>query len=196
MAIVVKCPDCGGTIGGSDNDGDYPCTCRIPEEDTPAPSQAPAGAAANASLPDDRTAEDLGTDVADAPGTPTLARQPKVCCQCGKDLTGQRRYKDSAGYWCTACHKLDRDRNKIQGEPCDDCGRIFPPEKLQPFDNHKLCIRCIRERREVQSKKRRIKVSDKHYKEEEKRRLVLLLLVFGFLLTLAILAYFGVIGEK
>ena len=66
------------------------------------------------------------------PGMPDPVVKPKVCCKCGKDLEGKKRFKDSLGYWCEACHFSEKRKEKVDHEPCDLCGRYTEKRKLQP----------------------------------------------------------------
>jgi hypothetical protein len=71
----------------------------------------------------------------------------KKCCQCGKDLRGHRRFKDSIGYWCKDCHRVDKARHTVAEARCPDCGRMRPLDKLyQTDDGTQVCKQCMNER--------------------------------------------------
>lgn len=77
----------------------------------------------------------------------------KKCCQCGKDLRGHRRFKDSVGYWCKDCHRVDKARNTIPEGRCPDCGRMRPLDKLyQQDDGSQVCSACVKERAKIAEK--------------------------------------------
>lgn len=70
----------------------------------------------------------------------------KVCCQCGMELNGRPRFKDSAGrYWCPTCNDHDHERNLPV--PCADCGNELLHEQLKEFGGAMLCELCIEKRR-------------------------------------------------
>jgi NMD protein affecting ribosome stability and mRNA decay len=71
----------------------------------------------------------------------------KVCCSCGKSVEGHRRFKDSAGYWCKDCHRVDRKRQQAPEGRCPDCGRMRPIDKLiTAEDGAAVCSACMKER--------------------------------------------------
>ena len=144
MASELICPDCGGVIGAGPDDARFRCVC------------SGGGAAAD------------DTEVAVAP--PPAA---KVCVNCGKDVTGQKRAKDSRGYWCYECHKEDMRKEKGADKPrvrCPDCGRGVPADSLINFDGIPICQKCRAERSEMAKEKRRFRpsVGTKHYDLQEK----------------------------
>src|ERR1041385_5649145 len=69
----------------------------------------------------------------------------KTCCNCGKVLTGHRRFKDSVGYWCKDCHRTDKARNKAMETKCPDCGRPVPINSLQQYQDRRICFACYKE---------------------------------------------------
>jgi len=92
---LLLCPDCGGIIGASTTtDAGRPCICF----GAPTP-EVPAGELA------DPFGEGDPNDTAVMP-VPDDGR--KSCCMCGKDVSGTKRMRDERGYWCYACHKLDK----------------------------------------------------------------------------------------
>src|SRR5580700_1127770 len=134
MSTELICPDCGGIIGAEASDAGRACTCfatsatataDVPT--TPAPIEiAPA---------EDASSDTVVERVEESP-------KAKVCCQCGKDLTGHRRLRDSRGYWCYACHKLDKEANKPKGVACAGCGRIVPEAALGDYEGQQMCGPC------------------------------------------------------
>jgi len=77
----------------------------------------------------------------------------KTCCQCGKDLRGHRRFKDSIGYWCKDCHRVDKARHTVAEARCPDCGRMRPLDKLYQTENGtQVCKQCMNDRSEKAKK--------------------------------------------
>jgi len=78
----------------------------------------------------------------------------KACCECGIDVSGRKRMKDSQGrYWCYECGTADQMRKGkgSNGSLCPDCSQMFPPVKLMKHENQYVCpdcyeMRIVRER--------------------------------------------------
>jgi len=124
--------------------------------------------------------------VAEALGAPKVQ---KVCCICGKDVSHEKRAKDSRGYWCYDCHKAERARERAAEAgkvPCHDCGRLVVPKALIAFEGDKICARCKESRQE--KKKYRASAVGKEHAVHETRQFVLLGL-FGLLLLAVILLH-------
>ncbi|HTW95608.1 MAG TPA: hypothetical protein VMD30_12475 [Tepidisphaeraceae bacterium] len=124
--------------------------------------------------------------VAEPMGMPKVL---KICCICGKDVSHEKRAKDSRGYWCYDCHKAERAREKASEGlkvPCHDCGRLVLPVALITFEGDKICGRCKEARAE--KKKYRASAVGKHHEMHEKRQFILLAL-FALLLLLVILGH-------
>jgi DNA-directed RNA polymerase subunit RPC12/RpoP len=182
MSTSIICPDCGGIVGATEKTPEgMPCTCflgygvKVP----PAPD-----------LSDEE--DPSATHLLDAPKP-----KGKICCMCGKDVSGKKRLRDSLGYWCMDCHRADQKRRKPQGIPCPKCGRIVKPETIVVEDNQKMCSRCYRElldERRPGSKRFRM-VSFKAYDQQERIRLLVLFGIFFALLLIILLKAMGWIGE-
>jgi len=177
MSTDLICPDCGGIIGGSPEDPGKACTCW-------------SNKGTSAGLEDgSQTSGD--TVIEKAPAPPV-----KVCCQCGADLAGKKRLRDSRGYWCYACHKLDQEKNKPKGEKCDDCGRIVAVAALSDFEGRKICGICRNDRKEMaEAQRRRSGISSAHYDQLDKKRLLWMLAIVAVLVGIIILRHFGIIGS-
>jgi hypothetical protein len=69
----------------------------------------------------------------------------KVCVACGKDVAGQKRFKDAQGrYWCYDCGVDDHVRkHPEEGAACSKCGEKFSPTKLFEFDGGSFCESCL-----------------------------------------------------
>src|SRR5690606_8542124 len=78
-------------------------------------------------------------------------------CQCGIDVRGRKRMKDSQGrYWCYECGAADQMRKGqgLGGSVCPDCMQTFPPVKLMKHSGKYVCSNCyearVRREREKQ----------------------------------------------
>lgn len=91
------------------------------------------------------------TDVVPSPA-PAENGSRKVCCVCGKDLAGHRRFKDSTGYYCKDCHKADKAANTPDERRCDGCGRKILIAKLIPWADEHICSTCHKERLSLRKK--------------------------------------------
>ena len=121
---------------------------------------------------------------------PAGARRAKVCCNCGKDLTGHRRFKDSVGYWCKDCHRTDKARHKAMETKCPDCGRLIPINALQQYQDRRICFNCykeamVRDRREYSKQ-----VSQREHTKHEKTRLLILAAVALVLIVIILVGKF------
>jgi len=162
METTVLCPDCGGVIGGDGSDGRMVCRCYQP----PAPRPI-------AGMPD-----------------PTPPKS-KVCSHCGKELEAKKRFRDSMGYWCEACHfseKRDKSDNHV---PCDSCGRYVIKHKLLDYENIRICTRCLKEKQRIARKLRRPVVFGTEHRAHEKKTLLALLGVALLLLLIILLSSMG-----
>jgi hypothetical protein len=111
-------------------------------------------------------------------------------------LTGQKRLRDSRGYWCYACHKLDQERAKPKGERCADCGRIVATAALSDFEGRHICGACRNDRKEAALRERRLTgPSTEGYKQLTKTRLLWILAIVAVLLAIIILKQLRVIGS-
>jgi hypothetical protein len=119
----------------------------------------------------------------------------KVCCQCGKDLTGQKRLRDSRGYWCYACHKLDKEANKPKGEKCPECSRIVAEAAMGDFEGRRICGKCREDLKERAREQRRLSpVKTDAHEELAKRRLFWILGIAAVLVLIIILKTLKIIG--
>ena len=71
----------------------------------------------------------------------------KVCCVCGKDVNGRKRFKDAQGrYWCVACNDAGLhpipEAAKVGAHACGDCGKVLSAGELQDYHGQKLCEGC------------------------------------------------------
>ncbi|MFN4241766.1 MAG: hypothetical protein ACK4PI_00860 [Tepidisphaerales bacterium] len=111
----------------------------------------------------------------------------KRCCQCGKDLRGHRRFKDSVGYWCKDCHRVDKARHTVAEARCPDCGRMRPLDKLyQTDEGTQVCKSCMNER-VAQAKRRAVKLAIEQGEKSGERMKTLALVGVLVLLALVVL---------
>ena len=72
----------------------------------------------------------------------------KVCCTCGKIVSGRKRMRDSEGkYWCIPCGKADQEKKQklIAGViACSGCYKPFPVKKLKEYGSSTYCPACYR----------------------------------------------------
>jgi hypothetical protein len=175
MSTELICPDCGGVIGGDPADSARACKCW-------------ANKSPNGDLPGPDSSGDTVIERQEAP-------RPKVCCQCGIDLTGKKRLRDSRGYWCYACHTLDKEANKPKGERCADCGRIVAEAALSEFEGRRICGPCRAERKELAKERRRLSpVKTDAHDRLAKQRLYWLLAILALLIVIIILQRLKIIG--
>jgi hypothetical protein len=71
----------------------------------------------------------------------------KACVACGKNLSGQKRMKDSQGrYWCMECGAEDQRKKMASGVTsaniCNGCGDTFPVHELSVWGSKRLCPKC------------------------------------------------------
>jgi hypothetical protein len=180
MSADLICPDCGGVLGGESSDGNSPCTCFSSKAHTSSESSS-----------------DFSTD--NRPSGDTVVEKAvveKVCCQCGKNLNGHKRLRDTRGYWCPECHRADKAATTPKGAKCADCGRFVAEAGLTEYHGLQICGICRAQRRDLEKEQRRLSpVKTNAYEEMNKRKLYGLLAVFGVLLIIIILHELKLIGH-
>jgi hypothetical protein len=172
MSAVIHCPDCGGVVGATEvTDAGPPCRCF------------------NDTLNGNGPPDSSGTQVLEAP-------VQKVCCRCGKDLTGKKRLRDSEGYWCVDCHRADRKEHASEGVKCASCGRVVPEESLSNYDGDRICSRCVKEKRELKkagAKKFRA-VDGRRFDAYEKKQVLIVAAILAVLAAIIVLKSMHIIG--
>ena len=76
--------------------------------------------------------------------TETIVGVRKICCKCGRDVTGAARMKDHDGrYWCVPCGEADRrhQAHDVAGI-CEGCGESFSRSQLMQIAGQSLCLPC------------------------------------------------------
>ncbi|MGD0542176.1 MAG: hypothetical protein ABSB33_11710 [Tepidisphaeraceae bacterium] len=177
MSSELICPECGGVLGSESSEQGHPCTCFT-----------------NKSTGN----TDFGADGQSSGDTfvEKAVVAAKVCCQCGKDLTGKKRLRDSRGYWCPECHKIDKAAHAPKGVKCADCGRIVNEAGLHDYEGRRICGSCRSELKKLKKEQRRLSpVKTNAYQQQDKRALLGLLAVFAVLLAIIILRQLKLIGH-
>jgi hypothetical protein len=176
----MYCPDCGGLIGATETtDEGRPCTCfKSSDYKSSAGASAPDSGGGDTSV--------MGQVVA----------KTKVCCKCGKDLTGKKRLRDSLGYWCVECHKADEAAHAPKGVKCAECGRIVAEGAITNYEGIRICGKCVEDRKAQAKRDRKFgKVDDRLYKEHDRQRLFLMLGVLGVLALIILLRALHLLGN-
>ena len=79
----------------------------------------------------------------------TVTSAAKRCVNCNRDVTNDKRMKDSSGkYWCVKCGEADRAKKGQGAAPlvaCPKCNDKYPAAKLQRFGKEKVCPACYNE---------------------------------------------------
>ena len=86
----------------------------------------------------------LGPGDTDMMNSPAVATAPeKRCCACGKDVSSQRRFKDSKGYWCEPCNREDaRKQGKVLKVKCPECHKCVAENLIVDWHGRHICSGC------------------------------------------------------
>jgi hypothetical protein len=80
--------------------------------------------------------------------TTNSTAEGKTCVSCGKDVSGQKRMKDSKGqYWCIDCGKADQAKKQSAGSTaslCSGCNESFPAAMLTRWGKKQYCTPCLK----------------------------------------------------
>ena len=104
----------------------------------------------------------------------------KLCCACGKDVAGHKRFKDAEGrYWCYDCGVEDHIRKHPEdGLACAECGGKFPPSKLTSFEDDVYCEPCLTKKKSQRKREEaRIAAAAEEARAQERRRKLLVITV-------------------
>jgi hypothetical protein len=118
----------------------------------------------------------------------TASSTSKVCVQCGRDVTGAQRMRDSQGkYWCIACGEADqRKRKGSEGVVCAGCSKTFPPAAMTAVNLLPYCTKCVKKRKKAshsgESIFSRLSASSD---QVDKKRLVMMLAFMAVLAAIA-----------
>jgi hypothetical protein len=108
----------------------------------------------------------------------TGAGVEKVCCSCGKNVVGQKRFKDAEGrYWCYDCGVEDHiAKHPEDGIACAECGGKFAPSKLVSFDDELYCEPCVTRKRQQKKREEHRKAAvEQEARDQERRRKLMLI---------------------
>ncbi|MGA2499303.1 MAG: hypothetical protein ABSH20_16310 [Tepidisphaeraceae bacterium] len=114
-------------------------------------------------------------DLSSSGSAPSGAKHAKVCCVCGANLAGEKRYKDSEGrYWCCDCAKADTD--KKTPAVCPDCNQQLTAGDLTDFEGQKLCHACIGKRQHAAKRaaQRKAAAEEEARVQQKQHRMVLI----------------------
>jgi len=102
----------------------------------------------------------------------------KVCCSCGKNVVGQKRFKDAEGrYWCYDCGVEDHiAKHPEDGIACADCGNKFAPSKLISYEDDVYCDPCLKKKQQQKKREdhRKAAVEAEAREQEKKRKMMLI----------------------
>ena len=102
----------------------------------------------------------------------------KVCCSCGKNVVGQKRFKDAEGrYWCYDCGVEDHiAKHPEDGIACASCGGKFAPSKLLSFEDDVYCDPCLKKIQQQRKREEHRKAAvEAEAREQEKKRKMMLI---------------------
>jgi hypothetical protein len=102
----------------------------------------------------------------------------KICCSCGKNVVGQKRFKDADGrYWCYDCGVEDHiAKHPEDGIACAECGGKFAPSKLVRFDDEVYCEPCVTKKQQQKKREEHRKAAvEQEARDQEKRRKMMLI---------------------
>lgn len=114
-----------------------------------------------------------GTPGASGAAPAPSAGVEKLCCACGKNVAGHKRFKDAEGrYWCYDCGVEDHiAKHPEDGIACADCGGKFAPSKLVQFDDEVYCEPCVTKKRQAKKREEQRKAAvEQEAREQERRR--------------------------
>ena len=113
-----------------------------------------------------------------APASAPASGVEKVCCQCGKSVSGQKRFKDAQGrYWCYECGVEDHVRKHPEdGIACATCGGKFAPSQLTEIDDDVYCETCATKLKQQKKREQaRIHAAEEEARAAEKRHKLMLI---------------------
>ncbi len=115
----------------------------------------------------------------------------KLCTNCGKDVTHDRRMKDKDGkYWCLSCGIEDKKKKQIHSQVCPDCNQKYPQEQMEVFEGVFVCKGCaILRRKTKKSLKKRMGISDLKHQDKSHKKGMEIALGIVLLLVVAVMVY-------
>jgi formylmethanofuran dehydrogenase subunit E len=117
----------------------------------------------------------------------TASSTSKVCVQCGRDVTGAQRMRDSQGkYWCIACGEADqRKRKGSEGVTCAGCSKTFPASAITTVNLLPYCGKCAKKRKSASRESLFSRFSSSS-DQIDKKRLVMMLAFMAVLAAVAL----------
>jgi hypothetical protein len=138
-------------------------------------TQRPAGSRSGAEMHD--TIETTAL-TGHAPTPATSGGVEKLCCSCGKSVSGQKRFKDAQGrYWCYDCGVEDHVRKHPEdGIACASCNGKFAPSQLEEIDDEVYCHTCAgKVKQQKKREQARIHAAEEEAKAQAKRHKLMLI---------------------
>jgi DNA-directed RNA polymerase subunit RPC12/RpoP len=121
----------------------------------------------------------------------------KICSACGKNVAGEKRFKDAEGrYWCYDCGIEDHIRkHPDEGIACPDCQGKFPPSQLMEFEGQRFCQTCTHKRKKQKKREEaRIAAAAAEAAAQQLRYKLLIAGVVVFVLAAVGLAIWAIAG--
>jgi hypothetical protein len=130
-----------------------------------------------------------------SPAATTATAVEKRCCVCGKDVSGQRRFKDEKGYWCEACNREDaRKQGKVLKVRCPECHKSVAENLMVEWHDRRICSGCKFELSTKESKDTaRLILAGKQRTERNKIKMQVAIAA-SVVLGLFLMYQFGVFG--
>jgi len=213
MAQEVTCPTCGGIIFSDDAEAMElsPCTCGAVSAGSSAPAsrasssvgESPRSFLTSITSDEEPSVHSFENVPPARPSPEAEAASRKLCISCGKDVTGRKRFKDSAGqYWCPDCEKKDMKRKRVEKKReeetktvCGLCGTSVAVQNLQTYDGRFICPKCYKEQKELEKKTdARIGRINNAFEGQDWKRLIPMLAILGLCALIILLRWFKIIG--
>jgi len=133
-------------------------------------------------------------------GAAVSAPAVKVCCVCGANVAGKKRYKDHLGrYFCADCGESgDAQREAAKKTPavvapppppeveCPDCHNKVMPDKIVDYEGQRVCGECAEKKRVAARRaeaRKRAAEEEARQEEARKKRLILISVIVGVLIV-------------
>lgn len=131
-------------------------------------------------------------DSAGGASAETASGPRKLCRVCGKDLAGHRRLKDSLGYICRECAKLEAQPEDPTRRPCPECGKKIKPAGFVPYNGKHICRKCFADHMELDKYKKAAPSAATFVKQEKQQlgRLLIFAAILGLLMLYSAYLHF------
>jgi hypothetical protein len=197
---ITICKECGGIVGAIEAMGGMkPCNCV--RRNVSADSTIMHASAIGESVSGTGTRPGNGTVGTATPppvgdSAPSIAAGAlKVCCVCGKDVSGQRRFKDHRGYWCEVCHRDDaRKSGKVIKMRCPECKNTVAENLMAEYNGQMLCGGCASQHK-IDDEKAALRMAIYvREQKEKKKRYLQIAIAAACIIGVYVLYKFGVFG--